>query len=174
MRTFVFLAFTITLFLSQSASAGKPQFTPITGFDLNKYLGKWFEIARFPHSFEKGLINVTATYALRDDGKVSVVNEGDLEKNGKHKTAKGKAKFAQTPDVGWLKVSFFLWFYGDYKIVVLDKDYQFALILSDSYDYLWILSRTPKLDQTIVDSLLVKAKELGFDLSKVYMVPQGL
>jgi len=152
----------------------KPRFNPVSDFDLNRYLGKWYEIARFQHRFEKDLVNVTATYTLRDDGKVDVLNQGyNNSKDGKLKTARGKAKFAGPKNIGHLKVTFFWPFYGDYIIVELDKEnYNFALVVSDSYDYLWILSRTPNLESAILISLLDKARELGFDTNKVYLVPQ--
>jgi len=168
------IAIIVSLSFIYSVFAGETNFVPVSGFELDRYLGKWYEIARYPHSFEKGLVNVTATYTMRDDGKVDVLNEGDKNnKDGKHKTAHGKAKFAGQKDVGHLKVSFFLFFYGDYIILELDKqNYQYAMVVSDSYKYFWILSRTPKLDENILNSLLDKAKELGFEMDKIYMVPQ--
>jgi apolipoprotein D and lipocalin family protein len=150
-----------------------PKFEPVSGFDLNRYLGKWYEIARIPTSFEKGLVNVTATYSLRQDGKVQVINEGYKETGkGKHKTAKGKAKLAAKPDSGYLKVSFFGPFYADYIIIDLDlQQYDYAMVAS-SYDYLWILSRQPKMEKDIYDKLIEKASKLGFDTSRLYLVPQ--
>ena len=136
---------------------------PITGFELDRYLGKWYEIARLDHSFERGLEQVTAQYSMRTDGGVKVVNRGfDTEKQ-KWREAIGKAYFTQTPDVGQLKVSFFGPFYGGYNIVELDKEsYQYALIAGPDYSYLWILARSPDLDKTIVDSLVSKAETLGY------------
>ena len=168
-----FFCISLVLTVIQMVDA-KPRFNPVSDFDLNRYLGKWYEIARFQHRFEKDLVNVTATYTLRDDGKVDVLNQGyNNSKDGKLKTARGKAKFAGSKNIGHLKVTFFWPFYGDYIIVELDKEnYNFALVVSDSYDYLWILSRTPNLESAILISLLDKARELGFDTNKVYLVPQ--
>jgi apolipoprotein D and lipocalin family protein len=158
------------LFLSQSLMAQRPY---IKNFDLNRYLGTWYEIARFPHSFEKGLVGVTATYSLRPDGKVRVENagyKGTLE--GKRDIAVGKAKFAGGPDEGYLKVSFFLFFYADYFIMEMDPDYRWALIGSKSDNYLWILSREPFLDDEAYNNILDRARSLGYDLARLYKVPQ--
>ncbi len=154
--------------------AGTPRFEPVQDFDLERYLGKWYEIARFNHSFERNLMNVTATYSLRDDGKVRVLNKGYKNSaDGQYSRAEGKAKFADINTIGHLKVSFFGPFYGDYIIVEMDKEnYQYALIVSNSYKYLWILSRTPQLDSDTIDKLLTKATDLGFDLSGLIMVEQ--
>jgi apolipoprotein D and lipocalin family protein len=163
---------TIPFLLAGQAFSAPPKLVPVSGFDLNRYLGKWYEIARLPNSFEKDLVNVSATYSLRTDGKVKVVNEGYKKtKSGKHKVATGKAKFATSPDQGYLRVSFFLIFYGDYMIVELDPEYKYALVAS-SRKYLWILSREPKMDSTVLDKLVRKAQELGFDTSRLYFTPQ--
>jgi apolipoprotein D and lipocalin family protein len=172
-KTVIYLSMALIV-ASQASFGASPAFTPIKGFALDKYLGTWYEIARMPASFEKDLVNVTATYELRKDGKVDVINQGYKKtKKGKHKIAYGKAKFAGNPDVGHLRVSFFWPFYADYVVVALDSNYQFAMVTSDSHKYLWILSRTPKLDQAILDNLLAKAKELGFDMQKLITVEQG-
>ena len=127
---------------------------------------------RLPFRFEKGLVNVTATYSLRKDGKINVLNEGYLNtKDGSHKSATGKAKFGKSPDQGYLRVSFFGPFYGDYIIIELDPDYTCALVAS-STKYLWILSREPKMDRTKLDTLIDKAGKLGFDTNKLYFTPQ--
>jgi lipocalin len=148
-------------------------FTPVDSFELSKYLGTWYEIARMPAPFEKDLVGVTATYSMRDDGKVNVLNQGyKNSKDGKKSVALGKAKFAGDPTKGHLKVSFFLFFYGDYIIIDLDKDnYQYALVLSPP-SYAWILCRNPTLDKAVIDRLIQKAKGLGYDTSKLIMVPQ--
>jgi apolipoprotein D and lipocalin family protein len=159
-------------FLSGCTGEKEPPYAPVTGFALQQYLGKWYEIARLPNRFEKDLVNVTATYSLRDDGKVRVQNEGD-KPDGKHKMAIGKAKLAGKSGEGYLRVSFFGPFYADYVVVALDKEnYQYALVAS-SDKYLWVLSRTPQLDENIYQQLLQKARELGFDTSKLYVVPQN-
>jgi apolipoprotein D and lipocalin family protein len=146
---------------------------PVTNFDLNRYLGKWYELARMPASFEKNLTNVTATYSLKDNGKVKVQNEGTDSKSLKGKMAIGKAKTATSKDIGYLKVSFFGPFYADYIVIDLDKEYQYAMVAS-STKYLWILSRKPKLEKEIMDKLIEKAKSLGFQIEKLYFTPQNI
>ena len=145
----------------------------VKNFELEKYLGKWYEIARFPHSFEKGLVGVTATYSLREDGKIKVVNQGYKNSlDGKLKTAVGKAYIPNPKDPTKLKVSFFLFFYGDYYIMELDPHYQWVLIGSSSSKYLWILSRTPHLEKEALNQLINNAKKRGYDTSQLYFVPQ--
>jgi apolipoprotein D and lipocalin family protein len=151
--------------------ASAQNFTPVDNFSLEKYLGTWYEIARMPVSFEKGLSNVTATYSLRGDGKVSVVNRG-IRPNGKEAVARGKAKFAAAQDVGYLKVSFFWWFYADYIIVDLDSAYRYAMVAGSSTKYLWILSRKPHLDSVVLKQLVNSAGALGYDTTKLIMTPQ--
>lgn len=144
---------------------------PVAGFNLKKYLGTWYEIARMPVRFENNLNRVTATYSLRSDGKVKVENEGVDTKSQKRKRAIGKAKFAGSTDTGYLKVSFFGPFYADYVILELDQDYRYAMVAS-SRKYLWILSRMPALDQNILVALTEKAKSLGFETERLYFTPQ--
>jgi apolipoprotein D and lipocalin family protein len=161
----------LALFLIlQPSMAQRPY---IKDLNLDRYLGVWYEAARFPHSFEKGLVGVTATYSLRSDGKIKVENagfKGTLD--GERSTAIGKAKLAGKPTDGRLKVSFFLFFYADYIIMDLDPDYQWALIGSKSDKYLWILSRTPQMDDVTYKMILNKARGLGYDLDLLYKVPQ--
>lgn len=141
--------------------------------DINRYLGTWYEIARFPHSFEKDLVGVTATYSLKPNGKIEVINKGYLKTlEGKDKIAKGKAKIPNTQEPGKLKVSFFLFFYSDYLIMELDKDYEWVLIGSSSPKYLWILSRKPNMDEAVYQMVLNKARERGYNLDKLIRVPQ--
>ena len=143
----------------------------IPEFDLSKYLGTWYEIARFDHSFERGLDNVMAIYTLRDDGKVEVMNTG--WKDGKFKVAEGKAKQPDPMmDPAHLMVSFFLFFYSDYTVMMLDEDYQVSLVGSKSPDYLWILSRTPYLESEVIDQVLLEAESRGYDTSKLFWVDQ--
>ena len=145
--------------------------SPIPDFDLMKYLGTWYEIARYDHSFERGLENVTAEYSLRDDGKVAVLNSG--WKNGKFRTAEGKARQPDPiSDPAHLMVSFFLFFYSDYNVMMLDDDYQVALVGSKSPDYLWILSRTPSLGEEVVEAVLDEAASRGYDVSELIWVNQ--
>ena len=144
--------------------------TPVRNFSLDKYLGTWYEVARMPFRYEKGLSDITATYSLRDDGKVSVVNRG-IKADGKESVAHGRAKFASSPDAGHLRVSFFLWFYADYIITDLDSTYQWAMVASPP-KYFWILSRTPRLDSAVVVRLAGRAAEFGYDTSKLILTPQ--
>lgn len=146
--------------------------TTVKDFDLNKYLGTWYEIARFPHSFEKDLIGVTATYSLKDNGWLKVLNQGYIKNfTGDLKTAYGKAKITDVP--GKLKVSFFLFFYADYNVLELDSlNYQWALVGSSSPNYLWILSRTSHIDKILYYDLTERAKARGYEVSKLLLVPQ--
>ncbi|MGJ0429788.1 lipocalin family protein [Methylobacter sp.] len=154
----------LLLLMLVSGCTGLPSgVKPVTGFELNRYLGKWYEIARLDHSFERGLTDVTAEYSLRDDGGVSVLNSGFNAEAGQRQSAEGKAYFVESPDVGRLKVSFFGPFYGAYNIIALDKaNYSYAMIAGYDRDYLWILSRTPKLDQKTLQTLIDQAQSLGF------------
>ena len=136
--------------------------------DLNRYLGDWYEIARFDHSFERGMEQTKATYTLREDGEIGVLNTGI--KDGKPKEAKGKGKLTDTPAL--LRVSFFGPFYADYRVMMLDADYQYALIGSGSDEYLWILSRTPKLTDEVKTVLLNEARRRGYDTDKLIWVKQ--
>ncbi len=144
---------------------------PITGFDINRYLGKWYEIARLNHSFERGLSKVTAEYQLREEGGVTVINRGYDEKAKEWKEAVGKAFFVEGPDVGQLKVSFFGPFYGGYTILELDKEnYEYALVSGPNRSYLWLLARSPDLDTAIVKRLVTKAERLGFPVDELIYV----
>ncbi|MBN2777624.1 MAG: lipocalin family protein [Bacteroidales bacterium] len=145
----------------------------IKGFDSEKYLGKWYEIARFDHSFERGLDYVTATYTAKQNGKIKVLNEGKLV-NGTYSSAEGKAFINDTPEsFGELRVSFFLFFYAKYRIIYLDEDYQNAIVTSGTMNYLWILSRTPILSNEELEHLVNFCKEKGFDTSKLIFVKQA-
>lgn len=136
--------------------------------DLNKFLGKWYEIARFDHSFERGMQRVVADYKLLPDGNIQVINSG--YKDGKFKETIGKAK---TTDIsGLLRVSFFLNFYSDYRVLMIDKDYQYVLIGGNSSKYLWILSRTPQISDDVLQKIINAAKERGYDTEKLIFVEQ--
>ena len=144
-----------------SAPAG---ITPVSGFELQRYLGTWHEIARLDHSFERGLEQVTAEYSLRQDGGVRVINRGYSPTNGEWKEAEGRAYFVDDPDTGHLKVSFFGPFYGAYVIFELDKtDYQYAFVAGPNTSYLWLLSRSPDVDEALLQRFVARAKALGFD-----------
>ncbi len=137
--------------------------TPVTGFESERYLGTWYEIARFDHSFEEGLSRVTATYSKREDGGIRVLNKGYDAATGEWDEAEGKAYFVSDETTGHLKVSFFGPFYASYVIADLDKDnYQYSLVTGPDRSYLWILARQPTLSQDVLDELLSKAKSLGY------------
>ncbi len=145
----------------------------VKGFEINRYLGKWYEIARLDHSFERGLTKVSAEYSLRDDGGVRVLNRGFNKKENKWDEIEGKAFFAGDEKTGELKVSFFGPFYASYNIIELDKSgYQYALVCGPDRSYLWILSRITKPDKKIVDRLVQKAESMGFDTFKLIYVEQ--
>lgn len=136
---------------------------PVTDFQADKYLGKWYEIARIDNRFEKNMINVTADYSLRDDGGIKVVNRGFDTSSQKWAESVGKAFFVKSPDIGALKVSFFGPFYGGYNIVKLDKDYQTVLIAGSNKEYLWILSRNACISDETKQAYVKKAAEIGYD-----------
>jgi apolipoprotein D and lipocalin family protein len=141
--------------------------------DVKRYMGTWYEIAKFPQRFQKGLVGVTATYSPLPNGKVRVINSGYKEDfNGKLKTAKGKAWVVDTATNAKLKVSFFWPFSGNYWILELGKDYEYAVIGEESHNYLWILSRTPRMDKAVYNELLKRVQEKGFDISKLETTPQ--
>ena len=155
----------------QTKISGEMDNSTIKELDLQRYLGTWYEIARFDHRFERGLQGVTATYSLREDGKIKVLNQGFKNGlNGELSVAEGKAKLTDEP--GKLKVSFFWIFYADYFVMELDENYQWALIGSKSDKYLWILSRTPKLEDNVKNLILQKAEKRGYDTSKLIWVEQ--
>lgn len=140
----------------------------VATFDLDRFLGSWYEIARFDHRFERGMEQTKANYVLREDGKVDVLNTG--MKDGKPSEAKGVAKLTNTPAL--LRVSFWGPFYSDYRIMLLDDDYQYALIGGGSDDYLWILSRTPQISDELKSLILAEAERRGYDTSKLIWVKQ--
>lgn len=140
----------------------------VKAVDLNRYLGSWYEIAKYDHVFERGLDYAMANYTLREDGKIDVLNTGI--KDGRAKDAKGIAKTTNIP--GLLKVSFFGPFYSDYRIMMLDADYQYVLVGGSNDKYLWILSRTPQLDEATKALILAEADKRGYDTSKLIWVKQ--
>ena len=165
----------VSLFLT--ACTGMPEnITPVKKFELDRYLGKWYEIPRLDHSFERGLEKVTAEYTLRKDGGVSVINRGYSPKNDEWNVAEGKAYFVNDvndDNEGYLKVSFFGPFYGSYVIFELDEEnYQYAFISGPNTSYLWLLSRSPTLPQEIIARFIQRTTELGFDTSNLIIVNQ--
>ena len=143
---------------------------PVGGFDAERYPGKWYEVARLDHSFERGMDNVTATYTARDDGGIDVLNRGFVRAKGEWEEARGRAKFVESRDRGMLKVSFFGPFYGGYNVVDLDPEYQLSLVVGPSRKYLWILARQPNPPRDAVERVVQRAAELGFDTSALIWV----
>jgi|TARA_Y100000296_G_scaffold36685_1_gene42449 apolipoprotein D and lipocalin family protein len=169
------IAMASVLLVGLSGCTGVPEnVKPVRGFELPRYLGEWYEIARFDHSFEEGLSEVTATYSMRDDGGVKVINRGYSKEDGRWDEAEGKAYFVESETTGHLKVSFFGPFYASYVIMELDKKgYQYALITGPDKDYLWILARTPTISDEVRARLLEKARTAGYDTSKLIWVEHG-
>jgi len=147
--------------------------TVVKDLDIERYLGTWYEIARYDHRFERGLVGTTANYSFREDGMIRVVNKGFKGSlDGERSEAVGKAKIPD-PDVpSKLKVSFFWFFYGDYFVLELDEDYQWAVIGSSSDNYLWILSRVPQMEDSLYDDLLNRLTTRGYDVDKLIKVEQ--
>lgn len=139
-------------------------------FAIKNYLGTWYEIARFDYRFEKGLNNVTAHYSLNENGSIKVLNRGFGYRNQKWKQSTGKAKFVSSPDRAMLKVSFFEPFYAGYNVIAIDPNYQYALVCGKNRNYLWILSRQKTVPETTRQQYLQKAKDSGFDISKLIWV----
>lgn len=172
-RIMIFFLVLFSLTECQSKKPDYMDYSTVKELNLERYMGKWYEIARYDHSFEKGLVGVTATYSLRPDGKITVLNQGyknSLE--GSLNLAKGKGKQPDSREPGKLKVSFFLFFYADYYVLELDDDYKWALVGSSSDKYLWILSRTPQLADETLQHILGLAKKRGYNTDKLIMVKQ--
>jgi len=145
--------------------------TPVDHFQLERYPGTWYEIARLDHSFERGLSQVSAEYSLNADGSVKVINCGYSAGDNKWQQAEGKAYFVKRPDQGFLKVSFFGPFYGSYVILELDKkEYSYALVCGPDRSYLWLLARTPVISDGLKKSLVSKASHLGFKTENLIWV----
>ena len=168
MKTGIIIAVIVAITLAGCVSGPKVDNTPVAALDLNRYLGEWYEIARFDHSFERGVEQAKANYMLNEDGTIKVVNSGI--KDGKPKTAIGKGKRTETPAL--LRVSFFGPFYADYRVMMIDEDYTYALVGSGSADYLWMLSRTHILPDATKSELLSEAKRRGYDTDKLIWVKQ--
>jgi len=157
----------VNLFLT--GCLGVPQgVEPVENFEVNRYLGRWYEIARLDHTFERGLQQVTAEYSIRDDGGIRVINSGRAQWDGNLQQAEGRAYFVDSPSIGHLKVSFFGPFFGSYIIFELDTDdYQYAFVAGNSTDYLWLLARTPEVSDDLVKRFIERCKALGFDTDQL-------
>jgi apolipoprotein D and lipocalin family protein len=146
---------------------------PVSGFEVDRYLGKWYEIARLDHLFERNLNNVTAEYTLREGGGIDVLNKGYDKRKGEWREIKGVARFIDEKNVESLKVSFFGPLWGGYHVIALDKEtYLYSMVTGPSRSYFWILSRDKTLDPNIVAELVARAKEWGFDMDKLIYVEQ--
>jgi lipocalin len=167
MKKFFLMALVVGLFGACDAT-NKVDNSTVKSVDLNRYLGSWYEIARFDHAFEREMDYSMAKYSLRDDGKIDVLNTGI--KDGRAKDAKGIAKLTNTP--GLFRVSFFGPFFGDYRIMMLDPDYQYALIGGSNENFLWILSRTPELDEATQALILAEADRRGYKTNRLIWVKQ--
>lgn len=164
----VILLMCILLSVLASCAGTKVDNSTVGNVDMQRYLGKWYEIARLDHWFERGQTHCTANYSMNDDGTIKVVNRG--VKDGEATVSEGKAKFTDTP--GLLKVSFWGPFYSDYRIMMLSPDYRYALIGGKDAGYLWILSRTPSLTQFEIKALLAEAQRRGYDTKNLLWVSQ--
>ena len=149
-----------------------PTLQTVPYLDLDRYLGKWYEIARYPHSFEEGCFGSTAFYEKLDDGKISVVNQCNMNStSGELNEAIGEATVVDKKSNAKLEVQFFWPFKGDYWVIDLDQDYQYAIVSEPNRQFLWILSRSPKMDEIKLNKLKSKIQEMGFDLKYLSITP---
>ena len=164
----------LMILLSLTACVSIPdKIQPVRNFKIEKYLGKWYEIARLDNRFERGLEQISAEYSLNPDGSLKVLNKGYSTEEKKWQEAEGKAYFVEEQDKGYLKVSFFGPFYGSYIIFELDhENYQYALISGYDKSYFWLLARQPKIPENLKSVLIAKAAALGFDTSKLIFPEQ--
>lgn len=161
-----------TLLMLLTGCLGMPDtVTPVADFEISKYLGKWYEIARLDHPFERGLQQITAEYSLREGGGINVKNRGYSTQDGEWQEAEGKAFLVDDDSRGYLKVSFFGPFYGSYVIFELDKtNYQYAFVSGPDLTYLWLLARTPVVAPELIDRFLTEANKRGFDTNEIIYV----
>ncbi|WP_417327259.1 lipocalin family protein [Halarcobacter sp.] len=162
---------TLVLFLFTACSYKDPNIKSVQTVDLDRYVGSWYEIARYEHKFEKDCKNVTATYSIKENDKIEVINRCTKMTNSEKTEAIGEAYSVDNTNAK-LKVSFFWPFYGDYWIIMLDKNYSYAVISEPSKKYLWILSREKKLDEKIKEKILKRLESLDYDLSKLIWTVQ--
>ncbi|MFB4362843.1 lipocalin family protein [Pantoea sp. BS_8] len=168
------LVASLSTVLSVACSTTPPKnVTVVEHFDSERYLGQWYEIARLNHGFERGLEQVTANYSPREDGGLKVVNRGYNPKKQRWQESVGKAYFTGDKQRAALKVSFFGPFYGGYNVIALDPNYRYALVCGPNRHYLWILSRTPQLDNDVKQKLVQQARQAGFPVDELIWVKQG-
>ncbi|NLS12939.1 lipocalin [Vibrio sp. SM6] len=158
--------------VSLTGCLGMPQsVTPVDNFQLDRYLGTWYEIARLDHSFERGLSQVTAEYRLRPDGGVDVINRGFSAETDEWRDAHGKAYFVESPNKGYLKVSFFGPFYGSYVVFELESEnYDYAFVSGPNHDYLWLLARSPNVAPEVITEFKQRARQHGFATDELIYV----
>ena len=161
-----------TMLLLASCVTKPANIDPVQGFQADKYLGKWYEIARLDNRFEKGMTHVNAEYSLNTDGNIKVLNSGINAGETTRSYAEGIAKFVENPNTGFLKVSFFGPFYGAYIIFKLDDNYKYAYVAGNDKDYLWFLSRTPTASKEQKEDFIARSKNLGFDTNELVWVKQ--
>lgn len=167
-------AMTVLVAIGLTACVSVPDgITPVTNFDKDRYLGTWYEVARYDNRFERNLEAVTATYLPKDDGGVRVINRGWNTDKQRWANIEGKAYFVGEPDVGALKVSFFGPFYSAYNIFELDDGYQYALVTGSDRDYFWLLTREPQPPQEKIDQMLAIAQANGFDRQRMIFIDQS-
>lgn len=173
-RVFTVLWLTVLSALFLACGPSTDDIPVVAKVDLSRYAGTWYEIARLPNSFERGLVCVTARYTLGPDGGIGVVNTGRRQEDRtQEKTARGNAWIPNPGEPGKLKVSFFFPFRADYRIIALDTlEYRWAMVTAGNRDYLWILSRTPVLQAGVYDRLVARAAARGFDTIRLILVPQ--
>lgn len=163
---------TATVVMAGCAVTVPSHVRPVENFDVKRYVGTWYELARIDNRFEKGLINATAEYSLNADGTVKVVNRGFNREKNEWKEVTGKAKLLGDPRTAALRVTFFGPFYGGYNVVYLSEDYGTAIVIGDSMDYFWLLSREKVILEPKRKALMAEAERIGVDLSKVIDVTQ--
>lgn len=170
MRIFKLHLVAVLLFTLTACVSLPEGITPVNNFNANKYLGKWYEVARIDNGFEKDLTKVSANYSLRSDGGIDVLNRGYNTRKQQWSDAKGKAYLVNTPHQGHLKVSFFGPFYGSYVVFELAEDYSYSFVTGNDRSYLWLLSRTPDISAELKQKFLKKITQLGFNKDELIFV----
>ena len=161
----------LILFLVSGCTSSPEGIRPVSGFEIDRYLGTWYEIARLDHSFERGLSHVRADYELKEDGGLRVINRGYSREDRQWKQADGRAYFVDDDDLGHLKVSFFGPFYSAYVIFELDReDYQYAYVTGYNRDYLWLLARSPRVPEDRIRHFVATARDKGYDTDGLIFV----
>ncbi|WP_375749642.1 lipocalin family protein [Vibrio sp. HN007] len=160
----------LTVFVLTGCLGMPENLKPVNEFDARQYMGKWYEVARLDHSFERGLSKVTAEYSLKEDGGISVINKGYSVEEESWDQAEGRAYFVRSESEGYLKVSFFGPFYGSYVVFELGDNYEYAFVSGPDNDYLWLLSRSPDVDESVKNRFLNLSNELGFKTENIIWV----